>query len=395
MKAARKDAAVTPTVAATIVASAVQTPRPDIPGSMGDTVFALLADDRLVAVRAHDGTVLAERALRPAPANTRDRATGHLLARSNDDSTLFALLTDDTGSPDQLVIVDVATTEVRASFPLATDGTQYRSIATGPVTGRLYLFGNRGADVIMSTVDPISSTTLGTWVAKEGGTHDWLVYQGAVSDDERQVLVSYHGTDTTGIDWFTVTADGPQRCEIAVRPNTGCLRTHGGFILDNGELLAATGTRIIVAVDETGAIKYGLDTYLEGNHLMEFVVDKEVGRLYAVGSCGYTGGFSVLDIRRDSRPAAVTQDGIHLQSPPPPPQVFVPPRAPDGPRTPVPCGERLTLGANGLVVVGRTEKPVASSNIPGALLFLDGRTGQVIRAVRTPSEPVDVLDVLR
>ncbi|MDQ2786403.1 MAG: hypothetical protein M3Y58_15530, partial [Chloroflexota bacterium] len=88
-------------------------------------------------------------------------------------------------------------------------------------------------------------------------------------------------------------------------------------------------------------------------------------------------------------------DGIHLQPPPPPPQVFVPPRTPDGPRTSVPCGERLTLGANGLVVVAKTEKPVASSNISGALLFLNGRTGQVIRAVRTPSEPVDVLDVLR
>ena len=55
---------------------------------------------------------------------------------------------------------------------------------------------------------------------------------------------------------------------------------------------------MILDVDSYGAIRTGFDTGLEGNHLMEFVVDPMAERLYAVGSCGYSGGFSAVSVRQ-------------------------------------------------------------------------------------------------
>lgn len=360
------------------------------PESAKGTVFTLLADNRLMAVHAQDGMVIAERVLAPRPVRSPGRSTGHFLARSKDGARLFVLLTDDLSALNQLAVVDIATVEVRATYPLTVSGDSYRSIAVGPGTGRLYLFGNRGGDAIVTILDPASGAALAIWSAKAGG-HSWIVYQGAVSDDERQLFISYHGPDTTGIDWFAVTDGGLQRCQVAVRPNFGCLPTHGGFAVAGDGLFAATGTNIILNVDENGTIRYGLDTFLTGNHLMEFAVDGQTGQLYAVGSCGYTGGFSAIDLRSGGSPAEMTKDGVRLRSTPVPPQVLVRGGESARPGTLVPCGERLALGANALVVVGKTEKPVAAPDVPGSLLFLNGRTGQTIETVATPSEPIDVL----
>src|SRR5207248_2446692 len=142
---------------------------------------------------------------------------------SPDGERLFVLV---PGAPDQVVVVDVATIAVRATYPLAADGSLFRSLVVGPATGRLYLFGNRAdprvptptpgppnngqgaAGVVVSVLDPARGTLEATWTAREAEGRDWLVYQAAVSDDERDLFISYHGVDTTGIDRFTVTPVG-------------------------------------------------------------------------------------------------------------------------------------------------------------------------------------------
>lgn len=59
------------------------------------------------------------------------------------------------------------------------------------------------------------------------------------------------------------------------------------------------------------------------------------------------------------------------------------------------CGERVAVGPGSLLVVGKSALPVVSSERRGSLLLIDGNTGQKIRTVNTPSEPVDVLVVSR
>src|SRR5439155_5294524 len=120
-------------------------------------------------------------------------------------------------------VLDTATAEPLGSHQLAARGGVFRSLAVGPITGRLYLSGNRAGRVVVMVLDPDTGTVLTDWTARERDGRDWSVYQGAVSDDERDLFISYHGTNTTGIDRFTIVGDGLQRCRGGRRPNAGCL----------------------------------------------------------------------------------------------------------------------------------------------------------------------------
>jgi hypothetical protein len=196
----------------------------------------------------------------------------------------------------------------------------------------------------------------------------WLVYQGAVASDESALYLSYHGPDTTGIDRFEIQATGLLRCGIAPAPESGCFRTHGSFALRDGELIAATGEAPWVALDPvTGALHAQFDLQLEGNHLMEFGIAAGIGRLYAVGSCGYTGGLAAVDL------------ATHRT------EVLAPSRSPG-----VICGERIAaLGDGSLLVVARTAIPVPTL-VPGALVVLSSE-GKTLRTIKTSAEPIDLL----
>src|SRR5207244_1287165 len=58
--------------------------------SMHGLVYSLLADNRLIAVRASDAQFLADYPLAPPPAPGTYRAATHVLARSKDGQRLFA-----------------------------------------------------------------------------------------------------------------------------------------------------------------------------------------------------------------------------------------------------------------------------------------------------------------
>jgi len=117
----------------------------------------------------------------------------------------------------------------------------------------------------------------------------------------------------------------------------------------------------------TGAVHGQFDMRLEGNHLMEFGIAADVGRLYAVGSCGYTGGLAAVDLS--------TRETT----------VFAPSRTPGAI-----CGERIAaLGDGSLLVVAKTEWPVPSL-APGALVVLSG-DGKTLRTIKTSAEPIDLL----
>lgn len=354
----------------------------------GGTIYALLADNRLVATRARDGTQIVEYRLAPPPAPASD--PGRYLALSRDGSQLIALTLGAPGQQQSVALVDVATARLRAIHPLIAPGVTFRSLAVGPRSGRLYVFGNRPADartypppagpprfcsaatsVIVGVFDPDSGAMQDTWVAREADGYDWQVYRGEVASDERALLISYHGPDTTGIDQFEMVGDRLLRCGWAGRPNVGCIGAHGGFSTYREGLLVATGTPLIleVSAEAGGAVRRSIATGLENTHLMEFAVDLRADRLYAVGSCGFAPGFSAIDLRTGEADVAFTA------------------------QRPGPCGERLALGADDTLVVGQAGRAVPRAAVPGALLVLDRRTGHVRWTTATPAEPIDVLAI--
>jgi len=403
----------TPTAPLTAAASstplATAVPTPEIPQSM---VFALLRDNRLLAVHAPDGAVVTERRLAPPPSPAALVLTGHYMDLSNDKKRLFVLVPGEMDVPSRVVVVDVATAEVRATYPLDEPNIIFRSLMAGPKTGRLYLFGNRvestanypppldaprlgtpAKSVAVAVLNPDNGTIERQWIAKQSAGYDWLVYQGAVSDDERQLFISYHGPDTSGIDRFEIAGNALQRCRTVEVPNFGCLfRAHAGFTLDRDGILVATGGNLILNLDSDGTIKQRFDTQLENNHLEEFVVDTQHHQIYAVGSCGYVSGFSAIDFKTNGDRGPANAEGTLPSATPVLPKVLV---THDSltPGKQIPCGQRLALGPYPLLVVGKNARPVPSPG-GGQLLFLDVRTGQIFHIVRTPDEPIDVLVIM-
>jgi hypothetical protein len=361
-------------------ATATQSPT-STPAPRTTTIVTLLADNHLLAVTTDPAQVVADLRLGPVP---DPLGVSHAMALTADGSTLYLLVprgADQPQTPDQLVTFDLPTRHVRARHLLDTV-TSYRSLALGPRSGQLYLFGNRhqaaGQAAVVAVVDPASGTIRSRWTIRPASGRTWLVYRGVVSDDERRLVVSYHGPDTTGADVLTNTGGRLRRCAAAAPPGAGCLAdVHGDIILASGRLLATTGDpRQVEAWTLDGRLRARWDSGLSGNHLTELAVNAATRRLYAIGSCGYTGGLSVIDLDRGRarRLAAPTPGGGGAGAPQPPI-----------------CGERIETGPGDLLSVARTSRPVPNPQSPGALLLIDARDGRLLHTVSTPSEPVDLL----
>jgi hypothetical protein len=329
--------------------------------------FALLVDGRLLRVSLPVGrvgaTLLLSRGSIPA--------TGHYLALGGDARTLFALVNRGRGKPDVLVAVAIATGEMRASYELIGDA-HFGSIAVGARTGRIYLFGNRDRSAVVAVRAPDGGVELARWTARTGRNGNWSVYRGVLSKDERLLYVSYHGPVTSGADVFRVDEQRRVECPTPPKPRLGCFRlVHGNMEPFRDGLVAATGDFGFIQLEPDGTISGRWDAGLEGNHLTEFTLDRGEGRIYAVGSCGYAGGFSVVDLASDRV------------------RVLVPPASPPAPV----CGERITPAPGSLFIVGKIERPEPSPGKRGELLIVDAETGRLRRTISTPAEPVDVLVV--
>ncbi len=351
--------------------------------------FALLADNRLFAVSLPDGKVVAQRRLGPPPPlEVRGEwwrsADGHYLALSKNGHTVYAvvpgLVPGRLGGTDHLAIIDAATVRVRAAYPLIR-GLAFHSVAVGRRTGRLYLFGNRAvgggfasspADAVVIVMDAKTGTVLANWTAKKAQGYNHFSYRGLVSSNERKLFISYHGFDTTGVDAFTISRRGLQRCQspccqLPYGPRDGCILGHGSMELYGDGLLVSEGNGSIYEIGAAGRVRRTFDSGLKHNHLLEFTIDRQAGRLYAVGSCSYAGGFTALDLRSGRSRILVQEPNYDI------------------------CGERSALASSSLLVIAKTLGVIPQIGLQGHLLFLDTRTGQVQRRILTPAEAVDVL----
>jgi DNA-binding beta-propeller fold protein YncE len=331
-----------------------------VPSLTAARVVSLLANNHLLVADVTTGAVLAELTLGEPPAlPSQIRA----MAMSRDGHTLYALVRASGGA--RIALLDTTTLKLTTSIDLGGD-LDYRGLAIGPRTGRLYLSANQRGDALVRVIDPSGAQPAQTWPARKSEGRDWYVYQGSVAPDETALYLSYHGPDTTGIDRFEIQPAGLLRCSIATRPDSGCFVTHGSFALAGGDLVASMGESPVASLDPvTGVRRDQYDLLLEGNHMLEFTIAS--GGLYAVGSCGYTGGLARADLSTGQTSvlaASRTRGGV--------------------------CGERIAVSSDGSVLVVAKTAMSAPGNTPGALIVLSP-DGKSLRTISTSAEPADLL----
>lgn len=339
----------------------------------GPAVFALLADGRLLVASPVDAAISREVRLARSARGAGEPDFAHVLALDARRRVLHVLL-DVAGAGGVVVTVDARTLVVRGTWALPA-GIRHRSLAVGPASGAILVFGDRaeaGGRSPWLTRLSVAGAVVGSWRLRPADGRDWRPYAAAVSADERFSVVSYHGERTTGAD--IVGLDGPERrpCRQPVPAGAGCLaEVHGSVAVSGGRVLATTGDGgFLVSVDPVRLDHRRLDVGLSGNHLMEFAVDP-AGSVHALGSCRYAGGLSRL--RADG-------SAPHVLSVPSP-----------APQRPHLCGERLSAGPAGLVAIARGPVSAGSSSLPAGIDLLDGDTGRVIGTVSTPAAVVDVV----
>lgn len=372
-------------------------PTPTLPSAWRGTIYALLADGRLVAVRIEDGVLLAERTLSATRGADRSRYPGHLLARSKDQKWLYALVPGEPGQTNVLAVLDRSTNTVRTTINLGQYDAIFKSLAVGPQSGMLYLFGRQRdgrlfGDLVIVKIDPFERAELNVWMQPElPRDADTRIYQAAIADDEHRLYVSFIG-GRNGVDWFDIdNLGGIKPClPWQQRQFRRCVEAEGGFALYGDGLLAATGGSGITAWGPGDELRSGLDTQLYDNPLNDFALDSAANRLYVVGSCEFFGGYSAIDVRAEAM-LPPTEDKAEPTAMPA--RALLPAHPANANDPSVPCGQRLTLGPGSLLVVGKTAKFQPEARRQGALLLMDRDTGLVLRTIPTPSEPVDVIVV--
>lgn len=338
------------------------------------TAFALLSDNSVIQIWLGVEAKTRRRVLAPPSPNP---VPGHYFAASKQGHSLFVLTSGGGSRSATLFALDPITLRTKDRYTLPA-GVEFRSLAVGPKTGDLYLFGNRAGsrlnevgypeqDVIVGVINPQDEALTVTTVRSARG-RDWLVYRGVVSADERRLFISYHGSDTTGADFLRISGKRLSRCTVKTRPGQGCIGdVHGNIEAYGAGIVASTGdSHVILQFDRDGRMTRLWRTKLR-THLVEFAVDRQSRRLYAIGSCNQSGGLSEIDTLAESA------------------RVVVPPSSQSGV-----CGERLAVSPDAVLALTNIEVPVFPE-IPGAVRFINGEKGTLIRSVPTPSGPLDVL----
>ena len=359
-----------------------------VAGAGPQEVLSLLADNELVLIPSGGSGIKWQVRLAPAPDISATHGyvgTGHYLALQNR-GDLYVLPPDSYHGGSRLLTVDWRTGKIKQTTTLP-DGAIYGSLAVGPRTGRVFLVGQRAKQLLVTVFDPTRGAVTDTWVVRDmshwkqqgpvGG--DFSIYQATVTQDENRLYYSYIGglLPIAGLDWVDFIGSAARSCPPP-RTDSACLPGLAGFQLYQGDVLLTTGIDtqdgVISRFSVDGKRLNEFHLKLGVGFLEDFALDAAAGRIYAIGSCGYVGGFSVLDIRTGvSTLLAPTQVGRVNQ---------------------VPCGQRLELNGSNELVVGSVHALLAQPGIPGRLLFISPKTGKVDREVTTTAEPLDVL-VLR
>lgn len=326
-------------------------------------VYAYLADNTVVRTDEQFGVW---RIKRVAPKPVLQGGAGHSLAFSADGRTLWALSV--TGQ--RLVALAPTTLAIRRSIAFAPTEVP-RALVVGRRTGRLYVAytvdhpvpkrRDHPKDARLRILDPSGTRRLSDTVVRPAGRRSWWVYALAVDEEERRVYMSYHGSDTTGLDTLNISDRRLTRCR---RP--GYLvcwgQPHGMVAVVGDKVYTATGAPWIGEYARDGTLRRRLETDLGNVHLMEFAVTPGGDELYAASSCQLGSSFARIDLASGEATTSSTPA----------------------------CGSAIAATRSS-AILGSIRMADADPKRRGKLLVVDPSTGAITRQHATPSEPTDVL----
>jgi hypothetical protein len=296
-------------------------------------------------------------------------AVAHVLSQSPDGTRVVTLVA--RGSQNALITLDPASLNVLRRYSLPEG--RFRSVSVGSVTGRVYVGGNDTAGRPEVVVVSLPTGRVHAARLRTAGGGDWFVYQLIADERQRAIVASFHGTNTTGATAYSDTTFAPLRCTArGHRTGVACIGpAHGDVVPIAAGVLATMGTPPkLVESRLDGHVIRTLTTGLVGDHLMEMALAD--GAAYAIGSCGYTGGLSRIELRL----------GTH--------RILAAPRSGGTPGTI--CGERIAAAA-GELAIGRNPFPVPRIRSSSELLLVNSADGAIRRRVSLASDVLDVIAV--
>jgi hypothetical protein len=323
--------------------------------------WALLGSDG--TIRVFHGNVLS----RSARVGVRDPVPrrGRFLAATRDGRTVYALVST-SSRRSAVAVVSATSSKVMRGIALPT-GIAYRALVrTG---SRLVVAGDRaaagGRDAVAVLVDPRGASRPVVHVLETAGGYDWVVYEADVSSDGRRLAVGFHGTRTTGGAVYSLPDIEPVACGTQEQPGVACVGpAHGTVRFFGSAIVATTGTPAAVVEARTdGSVLATVPAKLAGDHLTELALDVRNRRVYALGSCGYTGGLSMIDLR--SKTARV------LARPNPHGAISS--------ARPV-CGDRIALLGRGRIALAQNFPPMRGA-ARGSAVEIVGTDGKLLRRI--------------
>lgn len=218
-------------------------------------------------------------------------------------------------APPWLFVVDGGTGLVRAAveLPSGVDWGAPTVVANG-----VYLAGpDRFGAPRVAVLNIASHQITGTAMVRPGGGRPgrgsaapdaatarvWPVYATAAFANGARLAVSYHGTDTGGIDVVDLGELETVHCASSL-PGAECsTQVHGDVVGYGSGMVATTGLAGLLLLDSRGQVTRVLDTGLGGTgssgaaqRVTEIAVDETGRMVYALGSCGYAGGLASITL---------------------------------------------------------------------------------------------------
>jgi hypothetical protein len=335
-------------------ASPAASPRPAVLALLGEELvrgFEGPYVNRLLRISLPGGEVQRERTLgRRLPNRAGDTqdpiranaAAGPLLATAPHSNAVVVLVREPAPGRDRVAVIDAASLETRCIYPLEK-GVRYSGLLLGR-SGRLYAFGNRRAggarrwDAVLTIVDMETGAVAASQTLREakrgkwtGWGTDWFAYRGALSADERRLILSYHGRDTSGADAFRISPGS--RVSASGRAERRCRGRGPRWPCGPGrptsrsctalsrrskrDSWGTTGERGLLRLDRRARVVGGMPVSLH-DHLMDFALSDARSVLY-VSTCGRRPAIERVDLARNrqrtlpsgrfcGRPLAVHRD---------------------------------------------------------------------------------------
>jgi hypothetical protein len=228
-------------------------------------------------------------------------------------------------------VVDARTLRTLCTHSLEP-GVRYSSLLLGR-SGTVYAIGVRRVErgrwnSVLTMADAETGELAGSQTLREADltprvrfAKDWWPYWTALSDDERRLVVSYHGGDTTGADTYRVSPgsgverDGVSEGRCPSRtPRWGCETdmtdvgwAHGAVEAAGRGFVAASGGEDVLRVGRRGGETGRLHLRGHLGHLMAFELDAGRRFLY-VSACGARPGILRTDLAGAGRRMMLSGD---------------------------------------------------------------------------------------